>query len=59
MADETQERTEGPTPHGGAYAVAYFLDESRRPCRKDRARWIEIHECDASGASIFRTWLER
>jgi hypothetical protein len=55
--DETQRRTEGPTPNGGEYAIAYFLDKQHRPCTEERAKYIEIHEFKG-GQSIHRTWLE-
>jgi hypothetical protein len=54
--DPTQERTEGPTPHGGAYAVAYFSDCHGEPTPKDRAGRVEIAEFDADDLRIFRTY---
>ena len=42
------ERIEGPTPNGGAYALAYRDGD-----------FTEIVEYDASGNQVFRTYLER
>ena len=42
------ERIEGPTPNGGAYALAYRGDD-----------FMEIVEFDSSGNQVFRTYLER
>lgn len=53
------ERTDGPTPAGGAYAVANFLDADMKPCPKAEAVHIEILEYDQDGQNIARTWLER
>lgn len=58
MADDTSERHDGPTPNGGAYSVANFLDAERKPCPKDRAKFIEIMEYDANDEVVARTWLE-
>jgi len=41
---------EGPTPSGGAYAIAYFSDAHGRPAEKSQAGNVEIHEFDAAGA---------
>lgn len=58
LPDDTSERTEGPTPNGGASAVAYFRDRDGRPCRKADAAAMEVIELDASGTAIFRTYLQ-
>lgn len=58
-ADVTSERIDGPTPAGGAYAAANFLDAEMTPCSKDKAAHIEILEFDQAGNNIARTWLER
>lgn len=55
-ADETSERIAGPTPNGGAYSVANYLDADRNPCPKSEAALIEILEFDEDGDSIFQTW---
>jgi hypothetical protein len=54
----TEERTEGPTPNGGAYAIAYFQDADGQPVTKDKAVKVEIVEFDASGKAIWRTYGE-
>lgn len=55
----TSERIDGPTPNGGAYSVAHFLDAAGRPCPKSRAAAAEVHEFDGSGGPVFRTYLRR
>jgi len=52
------ERAEGPTPNGGAYSVAIFLDDLRRPVPKEEATAVEIQEFDEDGTMIFRTYGE-
>jgi hypothetical protein len=56
--EPTSERHDGPTPNGGAYSVANFLDGERRPCPKADAVYIEILEYDESDNNVGRTWLE-
>lgn len=56
---ETRQRTEGPTPNGGQYAVAYFRDAQGNPCARDQAQGIEVIEYDKDGNAIFRTYMER
>lgn len=58
MEDNTQERKDGPTPHGGVYSIAYFLDAENKPVPKERAVRMEIHEFDEEGNSIHRTYGE-
>lgn len=52
----TEERTEGPTPHGGAYAIAYFQNKDGQPTIKERAAKVEIVEFDAGGNVVWRTY---
>jgi hypothetical protein len=47
-APDPPERTEGPTPNGGAYALAYTRDDGS----------MEIVECDAAGNDVGRTYCE-
>ncbi len=54
--DITQERIEGPTPHNGVYAIAYFMDNTGTPTSKDKAEKVEIHEVDKNGEVIYRTY---
>jgi hypothetical protein len=56
MADNTSSRIDGPTPAGGAYAVAYFRDAAGNPAEKDRAATLEVCEYDADGRCIHRTY---
>ena len=52
-------RTEGPTPAGGEYAIGYFFDDRRRPCPRAEAVHFEVHEFDAAGVCIARTYATR
>lgn len=54
----TQERTEGPTPHGGAYAIAYYQDANGQPADKADAVAVEIIEYNADGVEVWRTYAE-
>jgi hypothetical protein len=56
---DTRERTEGPTPTGGAYAIAYFRDARGNPCTKAEAHATEIIEFDARDNQVFRTYMQR
>ena len=53
---ETQTRPEGPTPNGGAYAIAYWQDMFGNPVSKDQSAMVEIVEYDETGEQIFRTY---
>lgn len=59
MAEPTSERIDEPTPNGGVASIAYFLDADSNPCPKSQAARMEIHELDAAGKSIRRTYLHR
>lgn len=54
-------RTEGPTPNGGAYAIAVFVkfeDDpagSYREVERDEANGMFITEYDAEGKWLFET----
>lgn len=52
QADLTQERINKPTPNGGAYSIAYFLDKKRNPVHKELAEYVEILEFDETGKCI-------
>lgn len=54
MANVT-ERVEGPTPAGGAYAIAIF-SRAGVPVPKEQADAAEITEYDAEGRVILRTY---
>jgi uncharacterized protein (DUF2141 family) len=58
-SDDTQQRTEGPTPHGGAYAIAFFRDKDGNPCPKADAAGMEVVEFDADDNQVFRTYMQR
>jgi hypothetical protein len=51
----TQERIEGPTPGGGAYAMAFFMDIAGQPTTKEKAYMVEIVEFDKKGRTINHT----
>ena len=55
MSDPTSERIEGPTPNGGAYAVAHFRGSDGTPVPKSKAVYVEIIEYGADGEELFRT----
>lgn len=48
-------RTEGPTPAGGAYAIAYFSRDGV-PVDQSDATQVEITEYAADGTPIQRTY---
>ncbi len=56
--DATEERTDGPTPAGGAYAVAYWRAANGDPCPKAEAVRAEVIEFDGRGEPIARTYAE-
>jgi hypothetical protein len=53
----TEERIEGPTPSGGAYALAYF-SAGGVPVDKAQADAVEVIEFTADGAEIARTYAD-
>ncbi len=59
MPDEIkQERIEGPTPGGGLYAIAFYLDNRDRAVEKRKAKRAEIVEYDERDVAIARTYAE-
>jgi hypothetical protein len=52
-----RERIERPTPNGGVASEAFYMDAKGNPTPKNRATAMEIHEYDAEGNSIFRTYM--
>lgn len=50
-----EERIEGPTPNGGAYAVAIFSRDGK-PAEKADATAVEITEYAADGTALLRTY---
>ena len=53
---ETSQRSEGPTPNGGAYAITFFRDENGNPTTKDQAHSAEIIEYNEEGEAIHSTF---
>jgi hypothetical protein len=53
---KTRERRDGPTPNGGVYSIAYYMDASGNPVPKSRATQMKIEEYDRKGNSIHRTY---
>lgn len=52
----TEERSNGPTPHGGAYSIAYYRDAAGNPASKEVAAQVEIVEYDSRDNVIWRTY---
>lgn len=55
MLDETKERTEGPTPNGGTYAIAFFRDDQGNDVPKLQATNVIVVEYNSKDEPIFRT----
>lgn len=53
---ESEVRVDSPTPHGGVASVAYFRDNDGNPVDRAIATQIEVHELDAAGEVIYRTY---
>ena len=56
MADKTKTLAEGPTPNGGAYAIAYWQDVNGNPTTLDKAKKVKVVEFDANDRAIFLTY---
>jgi hypothetical protein len=56
--DPVTERRDGPTPNGGVASVIHYRAADGDPCPRSRAVAAEVHELDASGDSIARTYAE-
>ena len=54
--NETQERVDAVTPHGGAYSIIYYLDDDGILVTKDLATRCEIVEFDSRDNIIWRTY---
>jgi hypothetical protein len=63
MADdggaETSERVDEPTPNGGVYSIANFMDAGGSPCPKSDAVAMEILEFDGADQCVGRTYLTK
>ena len=53
----TTQRTEGPTPAGGAYAIARFFDDEGRAVDRTQATCIVVTEYTAEDEPIEETWF--
>lgn len=51
----TQECRNGPTPAGGAYSIATFLDDAFNPVPEADATQVSISELDADGNELQST----
>jgi hypothetical protein len=51
----TSERTDGPTPAGGAYSVAVYLDDDGREVEPSAATRVLVTEYDADGGWLAET----
>ena len=57
--DPTQERSDNPTPNGGAYSIAFFLDDDGEPTSKaDSTQWL-IVEYDEEDKPVHRTYMKK
>ena len=48
-------RKDGPTPNGGAYSIAYYLDKDRAPTDPKDAVFLIICEYDKNDNLLFET----
>ena len=48
-------RKDGPTPNGGAYSIAYYLDKDRAPTDPKDAVFVIICEYDENDNLLFET----
>ena len=56
MADETQTRIDKPTPSGGAYSIAFWVDGDGNPTPKRSAVKLEIVEYAKDDRVLRRTY---
>jgi hypothetical protein len=56
MVDRTKTIAEGPTPNGGAYAIAYWQDRQGNPTTSDKALKVKVVEFDANDRVIVLTY---
>lgn len=52
----TQKSSDHSTPNGGVRSTIYYLDDAGNPADESVATKAVIHEYDAQGNSIFRTY---
>ncbi len=55
--NETQTRSDTPTPNGGVYSIAYWKDKDGKPTTQAQYVTGEIVEFDADDKAIFRTYF--
>ncbi len=53
--DPTSKRTEGPTPMGGAWSIAEFMDDEDLPARRSIATRVRITEYALDGSVLHTT----
>lgn len=53
-----EERIDGPTPNGGAYAIIYYQDAQGELTDKSSAVRAELIEFDANGEQVWRSYVE-
>lgn len=46
------ERSEGATPLGGDYSIAFFYDENHNPCEKGKAKFVNTVIYDKGGKRV-------
>lgn len=53
------QHVDGPTPHGGAYATIYYLDDSEKAVSKENATKVRICEFDKNNKLIYTTYMRK
>lgn len=54
----TQQRVDGPTPHGGDYALLTFFDQERKVLPSKRgAMYVDVEEWTSSGRRLAKTYM--
>ena len=56
MLNQTQTIAQGPTPNGGAYAIAYWQDMDGNPTTSDKAKKVKVVEFDTNDRIIVLTY---
>lgn len=51
-----QEKTEGPTPNGGSYSIAYYFNNKMQSIDKEAATRMIIVEYDEKGQRVAETY---
>ncbi|HEY9633154.1 MAG TPA: hypothetical protein V6D14_07100 [Coleofasciculaceae cyanobacterium] len=58
MINPTKTLASGPTPNGGAYAIAYWQDRQGNPTTLDKALKVKVVEFDANDRAICLTYAD-